>query len=408
MIYTDFNLRIIADGDGFQVLAESTAGQAGGPLLLAGSVEDGGADEAAACCTQATGEKLFRALFDGDVGRLFDRARGELNGATDRGLRLRLLLDPRDPRLRRLGHLPWEGLRCPVTRSFLSLDRRTPVVRCLDAMQATRMPPLAPPLRVLVVAANPQTTDRLSLREEWRRIATALQCLDGIELEILENATRKSLRQRVRGKAFHIVHFMGHGDFDEASAEGSLCLETPDGQADLISGDSLAALFSGPGKPILIVLNACDTGRATDRPDLDPFAGVAAALLLEGVPSVLAMAQTVDDGAAVELAEELYRRIVLGDPLEAAVVEARLALRMNDPDPESWAIPVHFMRPSAPDLPLAVVALGEEVVELPVAAAPVVPTAPVFNSSIQAGRIGAVSQYQAGQIWIENGKPVNR
>ncbi|HET7510959.1 MAG TPA: CHAT domain-containing protein [Solirubrobacterales bacterium] len=373
------------------------------PQLRHVAVADEGTDEAALGVVLPAGEQLFQALFDGDVGHLFDRARGELDGMAGRGLRLRLHLDPRDPRLRRLGHFPWERLRCPVTRSCLALDRRTPVVRCLDALQTTRVPPLAPPLRVLVVAASPRTADGLELGEEWRRIATALKRLDGVKLETLEHATRKSLRQRVREKAFHIVHFMGHGDFDEASAEGSLLLEGPDGQTDPISGDSLAALFSGPEKPNLIVLNACDTARATDQPDLDPFAGVAAALLLEGVPSVLAMAQPVDDGAAVELAEELYRRIVLGDPLEAAVVEARLALRTSDPDPESWAIPIHFVRPSAPDLPPVVVA-AEKAAERPAAAAP---AAPVFTSSIQAGHIGEVSQYQ-GQIRIENGKPVNR
>ena len=68
MIYTDFNLRIVADGDGFQVLAESAAGQASSPLVL--PEETGGywRDRK----PERDGEDLFRALFAGDVGHLFD------------------------------------------------------------------------------------------------------------------------------------------------------------------------------------------------------------------------------------------------------------------------------------------------------------------------------------------------
>lgn len=395
MIYTDFTLRIVADGAGLRVLAESTAGQASSPLELPESIDVYWRDRR----PKQEGENLFRALFAGDVGHLFDSARGELNGTSDRGLRLRLHLDPRDPRLRRLGHLAWEGMRCPVTASFLALDRRTPVVRCLDVPKPTQVPPLAPPLRVLLVSANPQSTDKLKLDEESKQIATVLKRLDGIELSTLENATRKSLRQRVREGTFHVVHFMGHGAFDEATAEGAIYLETPEGEADPFPAKSLANLFNGPEKPSLVVLNACDTARATDHPDLDPFAGVATALLLSGVPSVLAMAQPVADASALELAEELYRRLVLGDPVEAAVVEARLALETSDDDPESWTIPIHFLRPFAPELPRNAKPV-EEIVKPP-SPSPPLRDSPHF--SVDAGEIkGGV--YQAESM-VFHGKP---
>jgi hypothetical protein len=59
------------------------------------------------------------------------------------------------------------------------------------------------------------------------------------------------------------------------------------------------------------------------------------------------MRTSVRDGAAITLTEELYDRLAAGDPVEAAVSEARLALYSISPSSHDWAIPILFVR-SAP------------------------------------------------------------
>jgi hypothetical protein len=77
---------------------------------------------------------------------------------------------------------------------------------------------------------------------------------------------------------------------------------------------------------------------------MDPFAGVASALVMAGVPAVIAMQFPISDAAAIEFAGTFYPRLVDGFPVEAAVAEGRKALRTADTKSWEWATPVLFMR----------------------------------------------------------------
>jgi CHAT domain-containing protein len=195
--------------------------------------------------------------------------------------------------------------------------------------------------------ANPPSTPGLDLAGERRRIEEAFRSSPGVHLSFLEHADGNGLRRQVRHGKFHIVHFMGHGAFDEGEATGALILESPEGPADLLSDKTFAGLFTGIVLPVLVVLNACHTGKVAELSGRDPFAGVAAALVQEGLPAVLAMRSTIRDSAALALSEELYSRLAAGDPVEAALAEARLALSTSDPAAVDWAIPALFMRAAA-------------------------------------------------------------
>lgn len=359
--YEDFNLRIVADGDGYRVLAQSSAGEASSPFKLP---ENGATQQAERSVEgvlrdvsprptgprmspEATGRQLFQALLNDSVRRLFDKASGGLNAEPGRNLRIRLHIDPNDVRLRPLQGVPWELLYCADTHGFLNLDRHTPVVRSLDALQSALGVPLTTPLRVLLVMANPAGTSQLDLLEERAAVERAFQRIRSIELSILEHATCKGLRHRLREKSFHIVHFMGHGSFDEASAEGTLLLETSEGLIDSIPGEVLATLLKQGAGPALVVLNACKTAKSSAQGEATPFAGVAAALVGKGIPAVLAMRTSVRDSSAITLTEELYDRLAAGEPVEAALSEARLALYSTSPRSSDWAIPVLFVRSEA-------------------------------------------------------------
>ena len=364
--YEDFNLRIIADGEGYRVLAQSSAGEASSSFKLpenracqqGESSMEGDLRDLRPCPTgpgtspEMTGRHLFQALLTDSVRRLFDKASGSLKAELGRNLRIRLHIDPLDVRLRPLQGVPWELLYCADTHGFLNLDRQTPVVRSLDALQPAVAAPLGTPLRVLLVMANPAGTSPLNLPEERAAVERALRRIGSVELSVLEHATCRSLRHRLREESFHIVHFMGHGSFDEASNEGNLLLETSEGLIDSIPGEVLATLLKKRTGPALVVLNACKTAKSSEQGQATPFAGVAAALVGKGIPAVLAMQTSVRDNAAIILTEELYERLAAGDPMEAALSEARLALYSTSPRSSDWAIPVLFVRSDAIEMRL--------------------------------------------------------
>jgi hypothetical protein len=91
------------------------------------------------------------------------------------------------------------------------------------------------------------------------------------------------------------------------------------------------------------VLNSCE-GARTDASD--PFAGVAQSLIQQGLPAVVAMQFEITDDAAIIFARELYWAIADGYPLEAALAEARGAIR-DAGNPTEWGTPVLYSR--APD-----------------------------------------------------------
>jgi hypothetical protein len=365
--YDDFNLRIVADGTSYRVLAQSSAGEASNPFELpAGGIalltlpvvlgrQEGvfrdlyPRQPAAPLPPEVVGDQLFKALLNGPVRRLFDRS---LSADPTRSVRVRLHIDPRDERLRHLAGLPWEFLYCADTCEFLNLNRRTPVVRSLDALQRTEPVTLTPPLRVLLVMANPEGTSKLELTDERTRVEKALWTVGSLEPTVLEHATAKELRRCLAAEPFQIVHFMGHGSFQDADAEGFVLLETADGCTDPIAGEVLATLLKQGKGPALVILNACKTARSSERGDAPPFSGVAAALVGKGIPAVLAMRTVIGDRAAITLTEEIYERLAAGDSIEAAVSEARLALYSGPQAPPDWAIPALFVRSTvSPALP---------------------------------------------------------
>jgi hypothetical protein len=300
---------------------------------------DGGAAEFLA--PRQLGEALFRALFVGQVGELFAHSLGAVG---ERGLRLRLRfqLDVEDPRLTHLHSLPWELLFQPDTRDFLGLSRRTPIVRSLDVPRSVPPITLPSPLRILVIPAAPAGLDPLDLEAEWRHIRQAWEGLPGVEVVFLDLTGIAPLRQVLLESTFHVLHFMGHGEVDPITGEGVLLFAGPDGTRTPVTGESLATILKDFRALRLVFLNACETGRTPDGTEVDPFAGVATALVLAGLPAVVAMQLPISDEAAVLFSWTVYLRLAAGDPIDAAVSEGRQVL--YSPGTTDWAIPVLFTR----------------------------------------------------------------
>lgn len=284
------------------------------------------------------GAKLFDAVFAGPVGDALRRSidDADRDGA---GLRIRLRLSEAPE----LGNVPWEYLFSAANDRFLVLSAWTPIVRYLDLPTGTAPLTVASPLRVLVVIASPTDFPPLDVEREWNRLSDSVSDLESrglVVMDRLERATLLDLQRQLRRKDYHILHFVGHGGFDERADDGVLMFVDDSGRAKLVTGRDLGTILHDHRSLRLAVLNACEGARtATD----DPFAGSAQNLVRQGIPAVVAMQFEITDGAAITFAHELYQAVSEGFPIDAALAEARRAIFGSGNDIE-WGTPVLYMR----------------------------------------------------------------
>ncbi len=288
------------------------------------------------------GSRLFDFLFAGEIRTSLRRSLDEAQrqGA---GLRVRLRIAGAPD----FDALPWEFLYDPTLGHFLALSAQTPLVRYLELPRRVQPVAVRPPLRVLVAIASPSDAIPLNADKEWRILQQALAGLEQegqIILERLERATVPALQHKLRQGDYHVLHFIGHGTFDAGRQEGALLMEDEEGYSMPLSAQRLGTLLHDEADTLrLVVLNACHGARNSQD---YPFAGLAQGLVRTGIPAVVAMQFAISDGAALTFAQEYYRAIGDGYPVDAAAGEARKAVYLDDNDVE-WATPVLFMR--APD-----------------------------------------------------------
>lgn len=284
------------------------------------------------------GAKLFDAVFRDDLRQALRVSMDEVEGA-DKGLRVRLRLTD----CPELADLPWECLYDAQARRFLALSQWTPVVRYLEL--PGRIHPLAvhPPLRILVFTASPTDFDPLDAEAEWGKLRDALAGLESasrVQVDRVSGGTLAELRRHLRQGQYHVLHFVGHGGYDEQAQDGVVVLEGQDGRGQPVTGADFGALLHDHRSLRLVVLNSCEGARGGR---LDPYAGAAQSLVLQGIPAVVAMQFEITDEAAITFANSLYTAVVDGLPLDAAIAEARNAIR-EEPNPVEWVTPVLYLR----------------------------------------------------------------
>jgi CHAT domain-containing protein len=282
------------------------------------------------------GARMFDAVFSGDTRECLRRSQDyarEHHAALR--IRLRLAGCPE------LANLPWEFLYDASEDSFLALSVTTPLIRYLQLPDPPRAIAVSLPLQVLVIRSEPADLPELQLEEEWAQVADSVQELTdsgAVAFTTLATPSLGELRRVLMRGEFHVLHYMGHGSFDEETG-GVLYFTGQDRRAVAVTATDLGVILRDHTSMRMAVLNACE-GARTDPSD--PFAGVAETLVRRGVPTVVAMQFEFTDQAAVEFAPALYGALAAGLPVDAAVTEARKAVYAISP--VEWATPVLYMR----------------------------------------------------------------
>lgn len=340
-VYHPFDMLFLYDSDGYRVeVLQSPSGQAEGHVEMLVNQEDL-TDWQTGNLTgeqlERVGQHLFDGLFYGPVGNCMRSSLARISG--DEGLRLNIRLH----RTPELATLPWEILYDAESARFLALSERTSIVRylALNLPEADALL-VEPPLCILTVLASPSDSEPLNLEREWVALAKALGPLQEqqqVRLEKLTAPTLDALRRRLLEGDVHVLHFVGHGLFDEAEGDGYLLFENEDGGSHQVAARDLALLLHNHRALRLVYLNACEG--AISGYD-NAFAGVAQRLVQQGVPASLAMQREMSDTSAVTLAQAFYEALAAGYPVDAALTQARIALSLTDS--HEWATPVFFSR----------------------------------------------------------------
>src|SRR6185436_3644642 len=281
------------------------------------------------------GKQLFDSLFQGDVRRLYDEAR------TLQRRRLDLVFTSMIPWI---AEKPWEFAYDASRGSFLATEDVRFTRNVLTGIPSDSIVPASGPLRILVASAQPVGFDTLSIDEEASVIARGFQPLVEaglVSIDTLPRATPSKLHGYLSNGNYRVVHFIGHGVFDEQLGEGRLVFVNEQGEEYTLGERSVREIFCGRGLS-LVFLNACETGRG-GRVEFNK--GVAQSLVAHGLPALVANQYSVLDSSATFFAQHFYWALSQGASLGQAAREARVAVNYSlHGEPIDWAVPVLYAR----------------------------------------------------------------
>ena len=217
-------------------------------------------------------------------------------------------------------------------------------------------------LRLLLAVSRPKGSGFLDPRADPMVVMDALEAHapGRVDVEFLRPATVDGLVRRLEDESLphvDVLHFDGHGAYDSdgrlaeqarqgalqrpgagehllrregggeqpRAQQGYLLFEHADRSADLVSAEELGDLLNRQ-EVGLVALSACQSAAVGGE---DPMGSVAARLTHAGIPSVLAMTQSVLLDTTRALFSEFYGELARGRPIGAALDNARRTLRAH-------------------------------------------------------------------------------
>jgi hypothetical protein len=284
----------------------------------------------------AFGGQLFETLFQGDVRRLYDEARSR-----QRGRKLDLVLTSMIPWI---AEKPWEFAYDTGRLSFLATEEIHFVRNVLTNIPADPIIQAQGPLRILVASAQPVGFGQLSIEQEVEVVRRGFEPLIEaglVAVDVLPRATPAAIHGHLGTGKYTVVHFIGHGVFNEDTGEGCLIFEDDRGGAFNLGERSVREIFCQRGLS-LVFLNACQSGSG-GRADFNK--GVAQALVSHGLPALVANQYSVLDSSATSFAQHFYWSLAQGMTLGESAREARIAVNYSlHGELIDWAVPVLYAR----------------------------------------------------------------
>lgn len=244
--------------------------------------------------------------------------------------------------------LPWEML--PISTTVIAAMANTPFSRYLPSQESWGRSLVKGRLRVLVAISNPNDLQKydltpINVKRERAALESALSTrgLRQLDVDFLETpVTLERLEARLRERRYHVVHYLGHGNFNRRRNQTSLYLQDAAGNTHVTEDTEIVQLFENLADdycPRLVFLNACEGAKTSTT---DAFRGLGQQLVLAGIPAVVAMQEKISMGSARKLSATFYRRLLATGVVDQAMNEARSTLMAAGRS--DVAVPVLFMR----------------------------------------------------------------
>lgn len=304
---------------------------------------------------QHLGVCLWQWLFDGPIKSSFERSQGIAIGQSQP---LRLRLEIRDPELIAL---PWEIMQPQPGSRALSLNRKILLSRTSSAVDRLEATALDHALKILLVigedSPGQDTSDEdasgegdvmLRLGEEAILLKKILEQSSDLslrptakrEVEVLLQPSAAELSKVLDKGGYNVFFYSGHG---VPGPDGGLLFLSSEA---VLSGTELAQVLVR-AKVKLAVFNTC-WGAQPEQSQQQalPRSSLAEVLLHHGLPSVVAMRDSIADEEALSFIQVFAQALAERKPVDEAVAIARQHLltlyHFNQP---AWTLPVLYMHP---------------------------------------------------------------
>jgi tetratricopeptide (TPR) repeat protein len=264
--------------------------------------------------------------------------------------------------------VPWELLHDGESYLFQGA-RPTRVRRRLPNTKVLDVTAVETPIRILLVTARPEDDwcGYIDHRASALPLVEAMEALPGIvRIHVLSPPTLPALRQgleraRSADEPYHVVHFDGHGVFNQEVGLGALCFEHPEDIVKLekrrhltVTTEELGPLLRDHRIP-LVFLEACETATAEKASE-----SVASELLKVGVASVVSMSHSVLVETAARFVKVFYDALAAGKRVGNAMLAGQRQLKddtgrgrifgAGELRLEDWFVPVLFQEKDDPQL----------------------------------------------------------
>lgn len=162
---------------------------------------------------------------------------------------------------------------------------------------------------------------------------------------VIENASPKLVMRNVTELRPEVVHFICHGDMDARSKAGYIEMkpDAGDEQTTFFAPQLWQWLSVAGAPPQMVVLSACQSGAALGPHAVAPLA---ADLVAEGVPVVIAMSGRVSDLACRLFTRRLGQALLSGETLVSATAKGRRAAIAEGDAPTrsvDWGFPALYL-----------------------------------------------------------------
>lgn len=344
-VLSDPDNRLVAEGEGQGVFRYDGARRQQIEQLAATAVRGALTQDQ----IQTLGETLFAALFDDVLGlKLLEHYTDIVHG--EKRL-LRLELDIDETTLPHVAALPWEFMRLPQEANlgvwwlasspdfiFSRRQHRWLIPKPIQLQKDEK-------LKIGLVVAAPADLPLV----DTSKLQAALQKLTGqpnAQFELLPpvmGADALKIEALLK-KDPHILHFIGYGRYQQQPGKQTHQVAFVDdllGEADWVDADFFSDLLN-QHRPPIVLLQACIDAQ---HESAQAFAGIAAAVVAQNIPVVVATQYQMDNLEAVRFALRFYRQLAEGDPVDRAAQVARreLALKAQYKTAD-FASPLLYMR----------------------------------------------------------------